>query len=101
MRWTPLIGRMLETMDWATFAEAEEVKTPGNAGERIIEGMNCFRIGPLGVVEEGWFSLQLQHMIWERSNIGKKTYVWRMHSLAVGEPDPGLFVIPPTFTKAS
>jgi len=78
---------------------AEEVKAPGNAEEQVVEGMNCFRVGPLGVVEEGWFSIELQHMLWERSKMGDKSYLWQTHRVVAGEPDPALFLPPPAFTK--
>lgn len=80
---------------------ARNVSPPDGAEQRMLDGILCFRIDIPGLIEEGWFSPQLQHVVFERSRIGGKTYLWRMVEIVIGDPDPRLFLVPSTFRRNS
>ncbi|HSB15300.1 MAG TPA: hypothetical protein VLE22_12645 [Bryobacteraceae bacterium] len=74
-------------------------KPPGAETQRI-EGLECFRRVIPELIEEAWISSELQHVVLERAVDGGVRFTWRMYDIRLGEPDPALFRIPPTYKQA-
>lgn len=72
---------------------SSEFRQPLDADVKRVENMDCFRIAIPGVIEEGWVSPELQHVVLEHSLSDGKRSKWRMYDIRVGEPDPNLFRI--------
>ncbi len=70
-----------------------------NSEKRIIEGLECLRYPPAPSLEEAWVSPELEFVIRERVRDETHESTWELFDIVRGEPDAGLFQIPPGYRR--